>query len=75
MLLTSSDKDTWCSLGCRVAMFQGEHCEVFEGYHGWLLPPPKRAVLAFGELNLEAVKGYILSSLKHRGLDMHSCLI
>lgn len=62
MLLTSSDKDTWCSLGCRVAMFQGEHWDVFEGYHGQLLPPPKRGtVLAFGELSLEAVKGYILS--------------
>lgn len=43
MLLTSSDKDTWCSLGCRVAMFQGEHWDVFEGYHGRLLPPPERA--------------------------------
>lgn len=43
MLLTSSDKDTWCSLGCRVAMFQGEHWGVFEGYNGQLLPPPKRA--------------------------------
>lgn len=76
MLLTSSDKDTWRSLGCKLAMFQGEHLRYL-----WRVLWPasssswESTILAFEELSLEAVKGYILSSLKHRWLEMHSGLI
>lgn len=45
MLLTSSDKDTWCSLGCKLAMFSFRESiwDILEGHYGWLLPLPERA--------------------------------
>lgn len=73
MLLTSSDKDTWCSLVCRMAMFHRERWDVFEGYHGRLPPPPERAQSWLLESWSWGCEG--LHSLKHEELEMHSSLI
>lgn len=44
ILLTSSDKDTWHSLGCKLAMFSSRESiwGILRGYYG-RLPPPESA--------------------------------